>query len=108
MRTSTKSLKTLTQLQNNEVSTLKAYTLLSPYQKPARVVKLKIIQNEPKIQWLLNLIFLMPLPFKLVYFFLKGNLGGEERLLVEDLILVASGIEIEVETADAKVYIHIY
>jgi hypothetical protein len=107
MRTSTKSLKTLTQLQNKDVSTLKAYTLLSPDQKPARFVKLRIIQNETKVQWLLNLLFWMPLPFKLVYFFLKGKLSREERLLVEDLIQVASGIKIRIETAEVQVFIHI-
>lgn len=108
MRTSKKTLNTLTQLQKNEVSTLKAYTLLSPYAKPARFVKLKVIQNEKKVQWLLDFLFLMPLPLRLVYFFVKKNLNDADRLLVDDLIQGASGIKIEIESSDAQVYIQIY
>ena len=107
MRTSKKTLNTLTQLQKNEVSTLKAYTLLSPSQKPARFVKLKVIQNEKKVQWLLDFLFLMTLPLRLVYFFAKKNLMREDRLLVDDLIQGASGIKIEIESSDVQIYIHI-
>jgi len=101
-------LKTLDKLSTHEVSLPKAYALLGPKKRPARFVKLKIHQKDKGAQRLLNVLFLLPLPIRPVFFFIKKSLPKEDHIFFKDMLLYAKGIQIDIETSDTNISIHVY
>lgn len=101
-------LKTLEKLHKQEISLPKAYALIDHSKRPARFVKIKIKQDDRTAQRLLNVLFLFPLPVRLVYFFVKSSLSKDDQRFFKEMLLYAKGIKVDIESKDAIISIRIY